>query len=141
MKRTIIVDLDGTLFDDTRRKHYIELEDWDSYNRDHINDSINRAVYNYVQSEILGGAEIVIITGRSDKFKSTTVEQLRDLFGMDLTLLMRSEGDKQSSSEIKSYLVDWLRRPIALAIDDDIRNIEMFKSKGIDTFHYIRSSK
>lgn len=76
----IIFDMDGTLSDDSKRKHYVtgEVKDYDSYFAEGRHDPINPKVVNRLIELWNEGFRISIITGRPDRYAMDTVRWLHE---------------------------------------------------------------
>ena len=87
------------------------------------------------------GVVVVLLTGRPVRVQPQTVAWLeRNHVRWDL-LVMRNAGNYQHSPEFKRLTVKELRErgfEIKVSFEDDLRNIEMFKSEGVPTV-YIHS--
>jgi len=129
------VDLDGTLSDAAGRQHHLERrpKDWDGFfaacGEDPLIDQIARLV-DLLDRDLL----VVLLTARPTKVQPPTVEWL-DRHGVrwDL-LLMREPDDFRPSHAAKLDAVRALRGvgfDLRLAIDDDPRNVAMFRDEGI----------
>lgn len=82
----IICDLDGTLFDVNHRLPLLlncrSEEDYDKFHAEHVNDKVNKAIDDilstYSQSYDFN-VHFIFITGRHEKFRESTVKQLKDI--------------------------------------------------------------
>ncbi len=131
----VLVDLDGTLSDVSARLHHVERspKDWDAFfaacGDDPLIDQIARLV-ELLDRDLL----VVLLTARPTRTKPATLEWLaRHGVRWDL-LVMREERDFRSSPKAKLDAVRALRAvgfDLRLAIDDDARNVAMFRAEGI----------
>lgn len=135
--KTIIFDLDGTLADITYRLKYIEGDekDWDAF-FDAVGDdkpieeivTVCRALYG------MQGVSVVIVTGRSEVCRSTTINWLvKNSIGCD-HLYMRREGDHRPSHVFKAEILERLKaegREIILVFEDRRWDAEMWRARGI----------
>ncbi len=84
------------------------------------------------------GTSIVLLTARPAALAETTVTWL-ERNGVDWDLLaMRNDDDHGSSPEVKRAILNGLRgdghEPV-LAVDDDPRNLVMYRSEGVPTVY------
>lgn len=83
----IICDLDGTLFDISHRLPLLHNcrseEDYDKFHAEHVNDKINEKIADIITDiryhrEVFDGSfTMIYITGRHEKFRKSTEEQLK----------------------------------------------------------------
>lgn len=130
-----ILDLDGTISDDTWRRGRIpsNVEDskgWDNYHQGLIHDrTINLHMV---------GKRNIIITSRPSKFRPQTIEWLQKHNIEFSILLMRIAGDLRPSWQVKQDAIEHLReiyeihnKDIDIAYDDDPDVCAMYKRQGI----------
>lgn len=135
---TVIFDLDGVLSDASVRQHFLEPDaqggkDWRGFfdacgddplveDAPHLIDVLDRDLV------------VVLLTGRPVRVQPDTVAWLgRHRLRWDL-LVMRNTGNYSYSSEFKRMTVKELRErgfELRLSFEDDVRNIEMFRSEGV----------
>lgn len=131
----VLVDLDGTLSDVSARLHHVERapKDWDAFfaacGDDPLVDQIARLV-ELLDRDLL----VVLLTARPTRTRAATLDWLaRHGVRWDL-LVMREERDFRSYPTAKLDAVRALRAvgfDLRLAIDDDSRNVAMFRAEGI----------
>lgn len=137
MRRTVIVDLDGTLADVGHRRHLVTGRKRD-YKRFHelcSYDPPNEWCVVLVQALRAAGHEIILLSGRSQAVEAQTLEWLRKVLGslerVQLVLL-RPERDDTPDVHLKRR---WVERygveKILMAVDDRQRVVDMFRSLGI----------
>lgn len=131
----VVVDLDGTLSDAAGRQHHLERrpKDWDGFfaasGDDPLIDHVARLV------ELLDPALLVVLlTARPVTVKDLTLLWL-DRHGVRWDgLVMREKRDFRPSHVAKLDAVRTLRAAgfdLRLALDDDPRNVAMFRDEGI----------
>lgn len=133
---TVVFDIDGVLSDAAGRQHYLEgrsRKDWDKFFQSCGDDPLIDEVA-VLLSFLDKNLNIILLTGRPVSVQEQTVAWLKN-FGLRWDLLiMRNFGDHTAAKEFKSQTVDEMRKleiePV-LAFEDDLRNVEMFRSKGI----------
>lgn len=136
----VVVDIDGVLSDATRRQHYLEAprRDWRSFFDACGDDPVIEEIR--VLLELLDPAlGIVLLTARPERVHHLTEAWLaRYHIRWDL-LLMRPWGDYDQSRDFKQSSVWELRRygfELRLAIEDDQRNVEMFRAEGVPCIYF-----
>jgi len=131
----VIVDLDGVLSDAAARQHYIEApgRDWraffDACAEDPVIEEV-KVVLDLLDPDV----RIVLLTARPQRVHHLTEAWLNHYrIRWDL-LLMRPWGDYDLAREFKQASVRDLRAygfDLRLAIEDDRRNVEMFRAEGV----------
>lgn len=145
MRRAIIVDLDGTLCNNSHRVMYVDgsqPKDWDKFNTLCAFDPHNDWCLDLVNSFNLLGHKIVFLTARSG---SEVTKKMTDTWlmthvgpGVDYELLMRKDGDFRPDYVVKQeiYMNDIAPRyEIVLAVDDKKRVCDMWRDLGIAALH------
>ena len=135
-----IVDLDGVLSDAASRQHYLEAprRNWDAFFQACGDDPVIEEVK--VLLDLLDPRlQIVLLTARPERVHHLTEAWLRRYqIRWDL-LVMRPWGDYDYARDFKQASVWDLRRygfELRLAIEDDRRNVEMFRAEGIPCIYF-----
>jgi hypothetical protein len=130
-----VIDLDGVLSDAVSRQHYLEAprRDWRAFFDACGDDPVIEEVK--VLVDLLdANLSIVLLTARPERVHHLTEAWLhRYKIRWDL-LVMRPWGDYDLSRDFKQASVWDLRRygfELALAIEDDRRNVAMFHEEGV----------
>ena len=131
-----ILDLDGTISDDTWRRDRIpsqvdDSQGWDYYHEGSIDDK--------PMNIHLVGYKNIVITSRPCKFRTITMEWLAKN-GVEYTvLLMRNQGDIRPAWQVKQDALQYLRdiydihnKDIDVAYDDNEDVCAMYKRQGIN---------
>ena len=131
----VVVDLDGTLSDASAREHHVQAtpKNWDAFfaaaGDDPLVDHIARLV-ELLDPELV----VILLTARPTKIRKATLDWLeRHGVRWDL-LVMRAPRDFRPSPDAKLDAVRALRNAgfdLRLAIDDDARNVAIFRAEGI----------
>lgn len=147
-----IFDIDGTLSDCSHRiSHIVQddvdqflgvsfYKDYDKFNELLINDNPFQNVVDLCRLLYQSGEEIILVTGRSDKYAQLTQEWLaKNLVSYSL-LYMRKEGDKRPDYVVKreiyfEYIYD--RYEVKGVFEDRKRVVQMWRSLGI-TCHQVQ---
>ncbi len=139
---TVVVDIDGVLSDATARQHFLDRrpKNWrgffDAVGEDPL--IVELGVLLRVLDPVL---RVVLLTGRPERVREPTVAWLdRNHVRWDL-LAMRDSDDRSPATAFKREILHGLRQagfePV-LALDDDERNVSMFRDEGVPTV-YIHS--
>ena len=133
--RAVVVDIDGVLSDAAIRQHYLDepIPDWEGFfdacGEDPLIEEMHRLL------ELLDrDLVIVLLTARPARVRPMTHRWLGHYdIRWDL-LVMRPWGDYLSARAFKRESVRDLRThgfDLALAFEDDPRNVDMFRGEGI----------
>lgn len=132
MKKAIIVDLDGTLCNHSHRQHHWK-KDWAAYSAGISEDKINKPIEDLVIAMALQGYAILLVTGRFEAYRHTTVQWLDHHLVPYRSLHMRPDGDMRPDSLIKEEI--WARLvgtyDISFVVDDRKRVVSMWRSLGL----------
>jgi hypothetical protein len=135
-----VIDIDGVLSDATTRQHYLEAprRDWraffDACGEDPVIEEVK------VLLDLLDPAlKTVLLTARPERVHHLTEAWLEHYRIRWDVLLMRPWGDYVQSREFKQESVWELRSygfELRLAIEDDRRNVEMFRGEGVPCIYF-----
>jgi hypothetical protein len=150
----IVCDLDGTVSDHSHRVHLVtgEKRDYDRYYALMGEDPPIKGVHAKLYQLVLRASpHFYFLTGRPERFRKLTEYWLFHHFGIvavpprfgvhaenEVRLVMRPEGDFRKAAVFKQELVSYLRgggsvlgaRNPVIAIDDDVRNEQMYRVNG-----------
>lgn len=142
MRRAIVLDLDGVLFDTS--VIFEEICDlkltgdakWDYFHEHCDSDRIQllpgvKELLTTIYNDL--SVALVIMTARNEKVRQKTMNKLlKNKIYFD-HLYMRKDGDYRPSPEVKrDYLLELMQRyRIEAFIDDDLSNCQMAKELGI----------
>ncbi len=134
-KDSVIFDIDGVLADASSRQHFLRNSkpDWESFFDACHEDPLITETARLLEV-IDPKFNVILMTGRPISVQAKTVEWLeRFSLRWDL-LIMRTDGDysalrKFKQSETSILLKDGYH--VALAFEDDQRNVEMFQQLGV----------
>jgi hypothetical protein len=135
-----VIDIDGVLSDATRRQHYLEAprRDWRGFFDACGDDPVIEEVK--VLLDLLDPAlSVVLLTARPGRVHELTEAWLHRYRIRWDVLLMRPAGDWDVSREFKQASVAELRAfgfDLRLAVEDDLRNVEMFRSEGVPCVYF-----
>ncbi len=133
--RAAVVDIDGVLSEATSRQHYLETknQNWRGFFDAAGDDPVIEEVR--VLLDLLDPAlRIILLTARPQRVHPLTEAWLhRYSIRWDL-LIMRPTGSLPVSRDFKCEVTADLRAAgfdLVIAIEDDLRNVEMFRAEGI----------
>ena len=139
-KGFVLCDLDGTLCNSAHRLHFVqgEKKDWNSFHAALSDDTLRASVYTTLCQFIEKGYLIVLVTGRGDEYRESTVRWLEQHVGRTwyIALFMRPAADHRPDVDIKEKILKkYFIKPgykIHCVIDDRPKIIRMWRSHGID---------
>ena len=133
----ILCDLDGTLLD-ISTVHQL-IPDWDAFHEASLECRPIERIVQFVNCLAGSGSfELMIVTGKPDRYRARVDKWLRDAGIYPSALLMRGEGCFDSDPECKVALVKkffgtgWQNR-IAFALEDRDKMVEAWRTEGILT--------
>lgn len=132
MKNTIVIDLDGTLCNTTHRDHLIQ-ESWDAFHAELHNDTVYEETSTLIRLFSFAGYEIILLTGRMEKFRKATEEWLVDHGIYDYVdhLVMRGNDDYRRAFEIKCEFLETIKDNVLIMLDDNDKVVEHARNLGI----------
>lgn len=138
-KVSLIVDLDGTLCDDSHRTEFAEAKDWDAYHSRCVEDQPRRDVQLFVQMiGVFQNIDIIALTGRTDDWRPATIEWLSRNRVEVNHLFMRPATDYRSADEVKWELLlahfgdeEELKANVLLMLENEQRHADFWRGKGI----------
>lgn len=145
MRKAIIVDIDGTLANNTHRRHWVEQEpkNWKRFNElmhlDTVNEwcaSLCRQMQNFDEHNYSTDFDIVFVTGRHEEYRDITealISKAR-IFSSDTVLLMRSSGDSRTDYIVKKEIYDNQikgKYEILFCVDDRKQVVDMWRREGL----------
>jgi len=140
MTEAIVVDMDGTLADVAGIRHYVtdDLKNRD-FEKFHGAASLvppNRWVVDKVNEFGKAGAIVIVVTGRSERWRYRTVQWLRKWDVCFDFVFMRTNGDERPDVEVKRNILHAIRANgfhVQLAIDDNPSILALWNQEGIET--------
>lgn len=143
----LLVDIDGTLADNSHRQGFLQStkKDWDSfYDPELMAKDAPIEVAMEVVPRLIAKPDLhfAFLTGRPERTRSVTMAWIARHIGCIATipssnegphLLMRPDGDHRRADVYKEEWILFLKKrgkPIVF-IDDDERNTEMYRKHGI----------
>lgn len=148
MKITYIIDLDGTLYDNSHRQHLIPADrgntaGWVEFNCACADDVLREDMSDLVRSLLLSGREVIFLTGRGEVAAEQTMQRLLKDFNFieQPTLIMRPMDCHTSAAEFKRDAVKRIRDSERwagydlIALEDDPSIVEVMRGMGVTVLH------
>lgn len=141
MNKVIIVDIDGTISDNSHRMHLIltSPKKWKEFFDESSNDPPYEDVYWLVNLLFETDNTIIFVTARPENEREKTISWLKkyNLDGKYKKLYMRSEGDFRDDFIVKKELLQKIRSdgydPF-IALEDRNNVVKMWREEGISCF-------
>lgn len=144
-KNVVVFDLDGTLALIDHRRHFVTngRTRWDLFYEACDQDEPNIPVIRMLQTLVLAGCQVMIVSARSDQVKDKTIAWLtkyvvKPNMGILLpTLVMRPAKDSTPDDVLK---LKWLndgtipRDRVLCVFDDRNKVVAMWRTQGISCF-------
>jgi hypothetical protein len=141
-RKVLLMDVDHTVSDAEWRDHMIG--DWDNYYEEQKNDNPISETVAVVRALRQAGWEIVGCTARPEKYRKATVDWLVENCVPFDDLLMRRDGDKRRSPEVKVDLVtEYFGGDfscVIMCLDDRLDVVEAMRAIGIPSFQVFAKS-
>ena len=131
----VVFDLDGTLSDDSHRRHFVEEGDWKGYYRACPDDLPLEHVHIVWHAlKATGKYHHWILTGRSDLVKPQTLVWLQKYGLAPDRLVMRVNGDSRKDNVIKNIWIGQHIHRVAMAFEDRDHMVQWWRDQGIPCF-------
>lgn len=143
-----IIDLDGTLYDNSHRQHLIPADrsntaGWVEFNCACADDVLREDISDLVRSVLLSGREVIFLTGRGEVAAEQTMQRLLKDFNFieQPTLIMRPMDCHTSAAEFKRDAVKRIRDSKRwadyqlIALEDDPSIVEVMRGMGVTVLH------
>ncbi len=135
---TLIVDLDGTLADNSERQHWVtgERKNWTRFFEDIPNDKLVTPVLEIIKVFHFSGFKIVVVTGRPEDYREKTISWMVEK-GVDYYIscyFFRKSKDFRADQIVKRDILSEIRQSgfdARFAIEDRMIVSEMWKSEGL----------
>ena len=137
MKKTIIFDIDGTLADLNGRDKFLHngTKDWESFNAHMDQDLPNTPIIELYRTLYASQRyEIILVSGRQERFRKVTGTWLTFHNIPFDTLLMRKNTDIRHDCEVKQDILKSLQaqgKEILFTVDDRQSVVDMWRANGI----------
>ena len=136
----VIFDIDGTLANNDHRQHHLngEKKDWDAFFSEQADDDL----YDMTNEMLLmfnnEGYEIVLLTGREEKYRGVTERWLQENFVYWDELIMRPTGSRMKDDEWKLKHIKAIEkggRPVVAIFEDRLRVVKTLRDAGYQVYH------
>lgn len=146
MMKFAIIDLDGTLCDDTHRVPHASAGNWEDYFCKLTDDPVHIDV-RYLIHMICDTAKILLLTSRQERYREMTLEHLHKHEIPFHYLLMRKDDDERDSAVNKiSQLEEFfgskekVLESVLFALEDRDKIVNAFRDYGIVCYQ-VRAEK
>ena len=136
-KPCVLFDIDGTLADITHRRGFLDGQhpNWARFN-DHMGDDTPNApvVDLYKTLWEAGTYELILVTGRNERFREVTEQWLAWNEIPFARLIMRPDDDNRADYKIKQEILNNLLgegKSIAFTVDDRQQVVNMWRKNNI----------
>ena len=139
-EKVVIVDIDGTIADNTHRLHHINADtpDWPAFYEAMKDDKTINSIVDLVYELWTGGFRVVLLTGRPEEYRKLTEDWLeREQIVFD-DLIMRPTNSYVEDTQIKSQLLresGIATSSIKFILEDRKRIVDMWRKKGFTVLH------
>jgi phosphoglycolate phosphatase-like HAD superfamily hydrolase len=141
-RKSVIVDMDGTLADVRHRVHHVQgrRKNWMNFFATMHKDPPNQEIVDMVR-DLAHDREIIIVSGRPDNYQHVTEEWLRRYDVPYQEIHMRPAGDHRADHIVKREILHRLLaagKKIELVIDDRPSVCDMWRDCGLKV-HQVKS--
>lgn len=138
IKKTIVVDIDGTIAKMGDRLKYIlqKPRDYDSFYAKCLEDEPIHPIIELVKSMYLSGFEIVFCTGRIDSVRKESTKWISKHLPFlkdDIKIIMRKSGDKRPDTEVKPEILSeagYDTEKVLFILEDRTCVVDMWRKLG-----------
>jgi len=130
----VIFDIDGTLADVSERVHHIKKKpkDWDSFFKGIPQDKAIQSMVRLCNILYESGVKIILCSGRSDQYRTETIEWMAQQGVHYHELLLRPTHDRRSDVMVKREMLAGMDRSrILFVVEDRSGVVEMWRSEGL----------
>lgn len=134
-KKTVVIDLDGTLANIMHRTHLVKSRtpNWEQFYSLVSRDGLNRWCRFLMTALSTYGSDVVIVSARPEKTRENTEAWLKG-FGICYNQLYLLRGDKDFTPDHelkKKWLEKYGKNKILFVVDDRTSVVDMWRSEGI----------
>lgn len=132
---SILVDIDGTIADNSHRQHFVSgvEKDWPRFFAAMGDDQVIHPVANLVK-DLWRSNRVILCTGRPAEYRVATISWLQRHFIPFTELYMRKSGDHRPDDIVKKELYDQMLadgHSPKLVIDDRTSVVKMWRELGL----------
>jgi len=138
--RTYVFDIDGTVSNADRRKHYLDRipKDWDAFFDEQHLDEPHEHIVEILRMLYVAGNHIVFATGRREDSRGITTAWLRKNGIPFEALYMRATDDRRDDSVIKIEQLEKIRADsydVVAWFEDRNRVVNALRAAGVKVLH------
>lgn len=141
-KKAIIVDIDGTIADNTHRQHFLSgnNKQWDNFFNACYRDKVYEDTVSLIKLLINKDIEIFFVTGRKEKYRNQTeswLDTYTKLFPLKNSHLIMRENEDWSKDYLYKYnIVNMLKEDydIFAIFEDNTDCINMYREQGFTCY-------
>lgn len=137
----IVVDLDGTLCDESHREEHATRGDWDTYFASLNGDAAYKDVANTIHL-LCGTVKVMILTSRPERYRKSTIDWLYNKEIPYDVLLMRPDDSIDGSERVKIEILEeyfgnkeTVLSSVIFALEDRDKIVKAFREYGIPCWH------
>jgi len=135
-KGAIVIDLDGTLQNVDHRVKHVQKEpkDWKAFNSGLIDDPINKWCLELINAMGTKGYRVILLTGRSDRWRDLSVKWLKDHDVSFEKLFMRPHLDMREDHFVKESIYLNEIEPeydVLFVVEDRLSVVKMWRKIGV----------
>ena len=138
MIHDVIVDIDGTVLDNSHRQHFImcKPKDWKSYEAGIHEDTPHYDIIYILEALKAAGSKLVLCTGRKESERNSTINCFRAHYIDNLfeKMYMRADGDYRPDFIVKKELLECIRSDgynPTIVFEDRSSVVEMWREEGL----------
>lgn len=136
----LMVDLEGSITDNAHRLHLMKAGDWDAYEAAGPEDPCHKHIKEFLSSVYWATFELVVVTGRYEKYYERTRAQLAKSRIFPSHILMRDNFDIPKTKEpiLKLGFLERVRElypepeTVIIALEDRDDVVEALRNAGIE---------
>jgi beta-phosphoglucomutase-like phosphatase (HAD superfamily) len=140
MTCVLMVDLEGAITDNAHRLHHMKSGDWETYEALAPEDPCHPHIKEFLSSVYWATFELVVVTGRYEKYYERTRSQLAEAKIYPSEILMRDNFDipKTKEPELKLGFLAKVRElypdpgTVIIALEDRDDVVEALRNAGIE---------
>lgn len=138
MQQVVIFDIDGTLSNSSHRLKYIkDNKDWVTF-FEHMGEDpiVENVAEMYHLLESTGRFEMIIVSGRPERYRKSTIIWLKKNGIKYHRLFLRQEGDFRSDAVVKNEFLNQIKKhyEVKWVFDDRSSAVEMWRKNGVFCF-------
>jgi len=133
----LVIDLDGTISDISKRAHLAQARMWDEFNEACDQDEMHPEIWQLL-SHLKGKYQLMVLTGRPERYRERTMRWMLVNFLEVDWLLMKPDNDYSPTAQWKLKMLeeffegkDNVIKEVALVLEDRDSMVEAFRNYGL----------